>query len=81
MNENAFFNFIGNKWFVLILAVAMCFALPTTYGNMITVYNAQQLAKYWWVPVIFICNLLAIIMAFYKFFNSIMKKKDEVKNW
>jgi hypothetical protein len=81
MNENIFFKFIGNKWFILLLAVAMCFALPVTYNNMVVIYEAGQMAKYWWVPVIFIMNLLAAIMAFFKFVSAFTKKKEEVKNW
>ena len=81
MNENMLFNFIGNKWFILVLALAMCLVLPTTYNNLIIVYEAGEMSKLWWVPVIFIVNLITVILAFYKFISSLMKKKEEVKNW
>lgn len=81
MNENMLFNFIGNKWFILVLALAMCLVLPTTYNNLIIVYEAGEMSKLWWVPVIFIVNLITVILAFYKFISSLAKKKEEVKNW
>lgn len=81
MNENIIFKFIGNKWFILILGIVMCLLLPTTYNNMIVVYNSGEMSKFWWIPVIFIINLITIILTFYKFTSSFMKKKQEVKNW
>ncbi|MDD4110194.1 MAG: hypothetical protein PHS54_01420 [Clostridia bacterium] len=76
MNTNKILEFIGSKWFMLGLGIAMIFILPTTYSNLMIVYNAGEMARLWWVPTVFIFNLLTAIMAIYKATGMFFKKKD-----
>ena len=77
MNDNIFFNFIGSKWFSLVLGIAMCGLLLVTYSNVMVVYNAGELAALWYVPLIFVINIITIIMAFYKFMSGLSKGKEK----
>ena len=54
----------------------MIFLLPTTYSNLMIVYNAGEMARLWWVPTVFIINLLTAIMAIYKATGMFFQKKD-----
>ena len=76
MNVNKVLEFIGSKWFVLVLAIAMIAVLPTTYGNFMVVYHAGEMARLWWVPTVFIINLLTAVMAIYKATGMFLKKKS-----
>ena len=58
----------------------MCALLTVTYRNFMVVYNAGQLALFWYVPVIFIMNIITIIIAFYKFTSFFFENSDK-KEW
>jgi hypothetical protein len=83
MDSGSVLRFIGSKWFLLILALVMMALLPTTYGNLMIVWKAGAMGKLWWVPTVFVCNLLAAIMAIYKaagmFFDK--KKVEQQREW
>jgi hypothetical protein len=57
--------------------------LPTTYGNLMVVWKAGVMGKLWWVPTVFVCNLLAVIIGIYKaagmFFYK--KKVEQQREW
>lgn len=82
MNTNKVLEFIGSKWFVAILALVMIFLLPTTYSNFMVVFKGGAMARLWYVPTVFLMNLLAAIMACYKatgmFFT---KNRDDQAEW
>jgi len=80
MNDNKVFEILNSKWTMLILGIIMTVILPITYGNLIIVYEAGEMANLWWVPVVFIINLITAIMAYYKFTTLLFAKK-EVKEW
>ena len=84
MNENKIFNFIGNKWFILILTIGLFAALiTTTYPNLLVVYKAQMMGKLWYVPTVFIVNILGIMIAIMKFIDKLRedKNKQETGEW
>lgn len=76
MNANKILEFIGSKWFLAGLGLLMIFLLPTTYSNLMIVFNAGEMARLWWVPTVFICNLLAAIMSVYKATGMFFSKKS-----
>jgi hypothetical protein len=73
---NSILKFIGSKWFVLCLMIGMGLALPTTYSNLMVVLDKGQLASFWYIGLVFLCNVLAVLMAFWKFMGLINKPKD-----
>lgn len=77
MNANTALQFIGSKWFVLGLALAMIGVLPVTYSNLIIVFNAGEMSRLWYVPTVFIANLLAAMMSIYKTTEMFFSKKDD----
>ena len=79
MDLNKVLEFLGSKWFVAILALAMIAILPTTYGNLMIVYDAGEMGRLWYIPVVFIMNILAAIMAVYKGAGMFLKKKTNDK--
>lgn len=83
MNINKVLEFIGSKWFVLVLGIAMIFVLPTTYSNFMIVYHAGEMQRLWYIPLVFILNLVTAIMAMYKatgmFFSK--KNKEQSREW
>ena len=79
MNENKIFQILGSKWFMLILGIGMLALLPTTYSNLIVVYDAGMLGKIWHVPVVFLINVITALMALYKFASLAFKKKEETE--
>jgi hypothetical protein len=81
MNENKIFQIVGSKWFMFGLGIAMIALIPTTYKNLITVYDAGMLSKIWHVPIVFGINVFTAGMAFYKFASMQFGKKDEVVEW
>lgn len=70
-------QFLDSKWFMLILMVAMGVLLPTTYDNMIVVYEGGRMSDLWYIPAVFICNLLTVAVAFWKFMGKISDKKNK----
>ena len=80
MNTNKALQLIGSKWFVLALSVVMLLVLPTTYSNLMIVYEAGEMARVWMVPTVFVMNLLAAIMAIYKTTGMFFTKKDD-QDW
>jgi hypothetical protein len=76
MNDNMFFKFLGSKWFMLALGVLMTLALPTTYKNLMVVYNAGAIGTHIGIPIVFVINLITVIMAFYSFSTKMFAKKD-----
>ena len=78
MGVNKVLEFIGSKWFVSLLAIAMLFVLPVTYGNLMIVFDAGEMGRLWWVPTVFIINLLTAIMSIYKAASMFFTKKEDV---
>jgi uncharacterized membrane protein len=76
MNVNKVLQFIGSKWFVAVLGLAMILVLPTTYGNFMVVYEAGEMSRLWYIPMVFIMNLLTAIMAIYKATSMFFGKKE-----
>ena len=70
-------RFLGSKWFTLVLMVAMALFIPTTWHNLSVVIEAGELTKYWWIIAVFLCNVAATLMAFWKFMGAITKKKEQ----
>lgn len=81
MNSNKVLALIGSKWFVLILAIAMIVVVPITYGNLMIVYNAGEMSRLWWVPTVFIINVLAAFMSIYKVMGMFFQKKEVQAEW
>jgi len=77
MNTNKVLQFIGSRWFILCIALTMIFVLPTTYGNFMIVYQAGEMSRLWWVPTVFIINLITAIMSIYKATGMFFSKKEE----
>ena len=73
---NAILRFIGSKWFMLILMIGMGLVIPITWGNLQVVIEKGALSSYWWVAAVFICNVLALVMAFWKFMSSFSSGKQ-----
>lgn len=74
-------QFLASKWFVLTLLILMGLALPTTYHNFKVVWDADVLSQFWYIGLVFACNVLAVFMAFWKYMNLITTKKDKVDQW
>lgn len=72
---NSILKFLGGKWFVLALMCLMAMLLPTTYSNMMVVIAKNQLAAFWYIAAVFVCNALAVLLAFWKFMGLISKPK------
>jgi len=82
MSINKALEFIGSKWFVTILSLVMIGVLPITYGNFMIVFRAGEIGSLWWVPTVFIINLLTAIMAIYKATSMFLsKKRDDLEEW
>jgi len=81
MGVDKILDIIGSKWFILCLGLAMLGVLPITYSNLMIVYYAGEMSRLWWVPTVFICNLLAAIMTSYKGASMFFTKKDEEEEW
>ena len=81
MNANKVLQFIGSKWFILFLGIGMLFVLPITYSNLMIVYEAGEMSRLWWVPTVFIANLLTSIMAIYKAAEMFFSKGDDQEDW
>lgn len=81
MNANKALEFIGSKWFMLFVALIMLGVLPITYSNLMIVFEAGEMGRIWWVPTVFLINLLSAIMGIYKTVEMFLSKKDEVENW
>ena len=64
---NSVLKFIGSKWFMLVLMVAMGVFLPTTWNNLRVVIDKGALSTFWWIGLVFVCNVLGLLMAFWKF--------------
>jgi len=82
MNVNKALQFIGSKWFVLILAIVMMVVLPVTYSNLMIVFNAGEMSRLWYIPTVFIINLLSALMSIYKAAGMFFSKKEkEAEDW
>lgn len=84
MNENRVFKFIGNKWFIFLLGIGLCIALiTTTYPNFLIVYYKGMMGKFWYIPTVFIVNILAIFMCVMKFVDKVKddRKAKETGEW
>ncbi len=74
--------FIGTKWFSLILGILMSVLLLFTYHNFQVVFEAGEMSKYWWIVAVFVINIFAVIMSFYKFMSLWQKQKNKPpKEW
>lgn len=74
---NAILRFIGSKWFTLFLMVIMGLFLPTTWNNLQVVMDKDQLSSFWWIGVVFACNALGVLFAFWKFMGQTTSKKEQ----
>lgn len=75
-------KFLGSKWFMLGLGILMLLLLPTTYSNFILVYKAGEMGRLWWIPVVFIINLLSAIYAIQRATGMFLsKKRDDQQEW
>lgn len=72
---NSILKFLGGKWFVLALMCLMGMLLPTTYSNMMVVVAKEQLAAFWYIPAVFLCNVGGMLLVFWKFMGLISKPK------
>ncbi len=68
-------RFIGSKYFVLLILVIMGIALPITWHNFKVVRDADMLKQFWYIGLVFACNALGALMAFWKFLALILDKK------
>lgn len=68
-------RFIGSKYFILLILVIMGIALPITWHNLSVVMEADMLKKFWYIGLVFACNALGALMAFWKFLALISDKK------
>ena len=74
-------DFIASKWFVLVLLVIMALFLPTTWNNLQVVRQAGMLGQFWYIGLVFACNLLGTFLAFWKFMALITTKKQTADSW
>lgn len=82
MDTNKVFDFIGSKWFLVGLSLVMLAILPITYKNLVVVYYADMMNKFWYIPTVFIMNLLAAIFSINKTIGKFIKKKpDSQEEW
>jgi hypothetical protein len=73
---NAILKFLGSKWFTLVLMALMGVFLPTTWNNLSVVLDKGQLASFWYIAVVFVCNVLGLLMAFWKFMGQMTNKQS-----
>lgn len=73
-------KFISSKWFVLFLGLGLMTALPSTWHNLTVVFKAGQMATYWWIVLVFACNVLAVGFATYKFMSLLEKKVSQTSS-
>jgi hypothetical protein len=78
---NKILDFIASKWFVLGLMIVMALFLPTTWNNLQVVRAAGMLSKFWYIGLVFACNLLGTIFAFWKFMALITTKEQKTSTW
>jgi hypothetical protein len=71
-------TFLGSKWFTLFLGLALIVALPFTWHNFKVLQEAGQLAKYWYLTLVFIINILSVFLCVYKFMGTLGKKKPVI---
>lgn len=81
MSVEKVLQFIGSKWFVLLLGIGMLLVLPITYSNLMIVFNAGEMSRLWWVPTVFTINLITAIMAIYKAASMFFSKTNEPEDW
>jgi Zn-dependent protease with chaperone function len=74
--KDLFLAFIGSKWFVLVLGIVMICIFPITWGNFKVVWVAGQMRQFFWIPAVFIINVLTIGLCVYKFMSMIIKPKS-----
>jgi uncharacterized membrane protein YeiH len=81
MVSNKILDFIASKWFVLAILVMMSLFIPTTWSNLKIVMDAGMLGKFWYIGLVFACNVLGALFAFWKFMALITTKKAEDTSW
>ena len=81
MVNNKILDFIASKWFVLAIMVMMSLFLPITWSNLKVVMDAGMLGKFWYIALVFGCNVLGALFAFWKFMALITTKKKEDASW
>lgn len=59
----------------------MLLVLPTTYSNLMIVYNAGEMGRIWWVPTVFVINLISAMMTIYKAMGMFFEKNDTQEDW
>jgi hypothetical protein len=78
---NKILDFIASKWFVLGLLIVMGLFLPTTWNNLQVVRESGMLGKFWYIGLVFICNLIGTLLAFWKFMALITTKEQKASSW
>lgn len=75
-------KFMGSKWFVLVLGIAMIGIFPINFGNFKVVWVAGQMRQFWYIVAVFVINVLTIGLCAYKFMSMISKPKHaSQKEW
>lgn len=69
-------RFIGSKWFVFSILVIMGIALPITWHNLKVILEADMLNQFWYIGLVFGCNVLGALFSFWKFM-SLMSDKNK----
>jgi hypothetical protein len=67
-------RFIGSKWFTFTILIVMGIALPITWHNFKVVLDAGMLSQFWYIGLVFGCNILGALFAFWKFMSMISGK-------
>jgi hypothetical protein len=81
MVNNKILDFIASKWFVLVILVMMCLFLPTTWSNLKVVMDAGMLGNFWYIALVFGCNVLGALFAFWKFMALITSPEKVDTSW
>ena len=81
MNDNKIFQILNSKWFMLGLGILMILLLPTTYGNVKIVMDAGEMSRLFWVPLVFIINVITAVLALYKFASKAFTKQEQKQEW
>jgi hypothetical protein len=69
-------RFIGSKWFTLTILILMGIALPITWHNLKVVLDANLLSEFWYLGLVFGCNVLGALFSFWKFMSIISNKNQ-----
>jgi len=79
--QDSVFAFLGSKWLAFVIGVGLMVALPFTWNNFSVVIASGRLSEFWLVIATFAMNVIAIVIAVYKFLSAMSNKESKPKEW